>query len=64
MREFFIVLVKSYSISPVRLQCIERKALFAAFLRSDLFDNHESGKINYCFGKSLEKVLIFGFKNL
>ena len=27
-----------------------------------LFDNLESGKINYCFGKSLEKVLNFGSK--
>ena len=29
-----------------------------------LFDNLECGKINYCFGKSLEKVLNFGSKNL
>ena len=28
----------------------------------DLFDNLESGKINYCFGKRLEKVLNFGSK--
>ena len=27
-----------------------------------LFDNLESGKIYYCFGKSLEKVLNFGSK--
>ena len=27
-----------------------------------LFDNLESGKRNYCFGKSLEKVLNFGSK--
>ena len=29
-----------------------------------LFGNLKSGKINYCFGKSLEKVLNFGSKNL
>ena len=29
-----------------------------------LFDNLESGNRNYSFGKSLEKVLHFGFKNL
>ena len=29
-----------------------------------LFANLESGKLKYCFGKSLEKVLNCGFKNL
>ena len=29
-----------------------------------LFANLESGKVKYCFGKSLEKVLNCGFKNL
>ena len=29
-----------------------------------LFDNLESGKRNYCFGKSLEKLLNSGSKNL
>ena len=29
-----------------------------------LFDNLESVKRRYCFGKSLEKVLNFGSKNL
>ena len=29
-----------------------------------LFVNLESGKIEYCFGKSLEKILNFGSKNL
>ena len=29
-----------------------------------LFANLESAKIKYCFGKSLEKVLNCGFKNL
>ena len=32
---FFLVLVKSYSILPVHLQCIE-KAFFLCFLRSPL----------------------------
>ena len=40
------------------------KALFLRFFFKvsidHLFDNLESGKINYCFGKSLEKVLNFG----
>ena len=43
------------------------KALFLRFFKvsiDDLFDNLESGKINSCFGKILEKVLNFGFKNL
>ena len=62
MIEFFFVLVKSYSISPVCFQptCIMKKSLFLRFLRSllitDLFDNLESGKRNYCFGKKSGKV--------
>ena len=55
--EVFFVLVKSYSISPVRLQRIVVKALFLRFCKvsiDHLFDNLESGKKNYCFGKSLE----------
>ena len=40
------------------------KALFLRFFFKvsfdQLFDNLEFGKINYCFGKSLEKVLNFG----
>ena len=64
--EIFFLLVKSYSISPVCLQRIIDKALFLLFLRSlaHLFDNCESGKRSYCFGKSLEKILNFGSKNL
>ena len=66
---FFFVLVKSYSISPVRLQCVHReKSYVTAFFKvciDHLFDNLESGKRNYCFGKkSLEKVLNFGLQNL
>ena len=43
------------------------KALFLRFSFfkvsfDHLFDNLEAGKINYCFGKSLEKVLNFGSK--
>ena len=65
MIEFFFVLVKSYSISPVCFQptCIMKKSLFLRFLRSllitDLFDNLESGKRNYCFGKKSGKSLEF-----
>ena len=43
------------------------KSLVLAFFKvsiDDLFDNIESEKIIYCFGKSLEKVLNFGSKNL
>ena len=58
------MLVKSYSISPVRLQCIMKEALFLQFFLRSLFDNLESGRRSYCFGKSLEKVLNFGSKNL
>ena len=64
--EIFFVLVKSFSILPVRLQRIVKKALFLRFSKvsvEDLFDNLESGKRNYCFGKSLEKVLNCGSKN-
>ena len=42
---------------------VMEKALFLCFLKvsiDHLFDNLESGKINYCFGKGLEKVLNFG----
>ena len=55
--EVFFVLVKSYSISPVRLQRIVVKALFLRFCKvsiDHLFDNLESGKKICCFGKSLE----------
>ena len=41
----------------------ERSLVPSVFLRS-LFDNLESGKRSYCFGKSLEKVLNFASKNL
>ena len=43
------------------------KGLFPAFFKvsiDHLFVNLESGKIKNCFGKSLEKVLNFGSKNL
>ena len=54
--EFFLLLVKSYSISPICLQHIINNVLFLLFLRSlsHLFDNLESGKRNCCFGKSLD----------
>ena len=58
----FFGLVKSYSILPVRLQRIMKKALFLHFFKIStdhlqVFDNCESGKWNDCFGKSLGKVL-------
>ena len=64
--KFFFILVKSYIISPLRLQCIVKKALFLHFLRSVL--------ITYLITLSLEKefivlersleVLNFGSENL
>ena len=48
--KFCFVLVKSYSISPVRLRCIVKKALFLLFLRSVL--------ITYLITSSLEKEII------
>ena len=60
--EIFFLLVKSYSILPVCLQCIVEKGLFLFFFKvyiDHLFDNLESGKRNYFFGKSLAKVFNF-----
>ena len=54
---FFFVLVESYSTSPVRLHCVMKKSFVPAFFKvsvNHLFDNLESGKRNYSFGKSLE----------
>ena len=50
----FWVLVESYSILPVRLQLIMKKALFLCFFRSLL--------ITYLITLSLEKKLCFGKK--
>ena len=63
----FFVLVKSYSMSSLRLQRIVKKALFLPFLEvsiDHLFDNLESGKKIIILEKSLENVLNFGSKNL
>ena len=64
---FFFVLVKSSSISPVRLQRPREKGFVPAFKDciDHLFDNLQSGKKEIIvLEKSLEKVLNFGFKNL
>ena len=56
--DIFFVLVKSYSMSSLRLQRIGKKALFLPFLEvsiDHLFDNLESGKRNYYFGKKSGK---------
>ena len=58
----FFVLVKSYPVSPVRLQCIVKKALFLPF--DELFDNLKLGKEIIVLEKSLEKVSNFGSKYL
>ena len=57
----FFLLVKSYSISPVHLQGIMKKALFLLLLGFywSHFDNLESGKRKYCFGKKSGKSLEF-----
>ena len=54
IRELVFVLNKSYSTSPVCLQCPTRKALFLRFLRLLLITyllNLESGKKKLLFGK-------------
>ena len=63
VRSFFWKLQRllyKYVCTHVCLQRIIDNALFLLFLRSlaHLFDNLESGKRNYCFGKSLEKTWI------
>ena len=65
----FSVLVKSYSISPVRLQRIMKKALFLHCFKvfiDHLFNTYlfESGKRNYCFGKVWEKSELWIQKSL
>ena len=58
-------MVKSYSILPIYLQCIMKKALFLHFLRSRLITYLITSSLGVnCCGKSLEKVLDFGSKNL
>ena len=64
----FFVLVKSYSILTVHLQCVIKKALFLHFFKVSI-DHLQlylimSGELNDCFGNHLEKVLNFGSKNL
>ena len=61
-------LVKSYSILG-SFAAHHEKSFVPAFFRVSIdhlqvFDNCESGKWNYCFGKTLGKVLNFGSKNL
>ena len=54
---FFFVLVKSYSISPIRLQCIFLRSLLITYLITLNLEN----EINV-LEKSLEKVLKLGSK--
>ena len=66
--EICFVLVRSYSISTLCLQCIVKKISFLHFFKKwkvcidHLFDNLESGKINYCFGKKSGKSLEFSIQ--
>ena len=57
----FFVLVKPYSISPICLQCIMKKALFIliTYLMTLSLEKEIIG-----LEKSVEKVLKFGSKNL
>ena len=63
---FFLVLVKSYSISPVCLQCIMERALFLHYFFivsiDHLFDHLDSGKRKKLFwkrsGKNLESRML------
>ena len=61
-----MMLVKSYSVLPIVLQCIMKKDFVLAFFKvsvdHDLFDNLESGKRSSCFGKKSGKDLNFGSK--
>ena len=60
--ELFFVLGKSYAMSPLRLRHIMIIALFVPFSEvsiDNLFDNLESGKRNYYFGKKSGKRLEF-----
>ena len=65
--EMFSVLVKSYSISPVRLQNTMQNALFLRFFMSLLITyllTLSLEKEIIVLEKSLEEVLNFGSKNL
>ena len=59
--ETFFVFVKSYSISSAcHGKGFAPAGFFFKLSIDHLFHNLESGKRNYCFGKSLEKVVNFG----
>ena len=71
MRSFIILLCPHCTVVTfvvtVRLQCVMKKAWFLRFSRSLLITYLFSlclEKKVYCFGKSLEKVVNFGSKNL
>jgi len=67
MSAIFFLLVKSYSISPVHLQPIMKKALFLRLLKvsiDHILITSSLEKESMVLEKSLEKVLSFGSKNL
>ena len=67
MSTIFFLLVKSYSISPVHLQCIMKKALFLRLLKvsiDHILITSSLEKESIVSEKSLERVLSFGSKNL
>ena len=62
----FFVFIKSYSIRAY-FAAHHGKSFVPAFFKvsiDHLFNKLESGKRNYCFGKKMEKLLNFVFKNL
>ena len=70
MSDFLFVVVKSYLVSPIRLECIQRKALFLLcfkvcidhLLLITLSLEKRNDKL---FWKNVLKVILnFGFKNL
>ena len=69
---FFFVLVKSHSISPVRLECITERALFLHYFFivsiNHLFYNLDSGEKKKLFwkkcGKNLESWILKSVGNL
>ena len=63
IKDIFFVLLKSYSVFSACMFAVHHKKSFvpAVFLRSRIIT---TGKRNYCFGKSLGKVLNFASKNL
>ena len=63
MSALLVMLVKSYSVLPIVLQCIMKKDLFWHFLRSLLIMTYlitlNLERAGFCFGKKSGKSLEF-----